>query len=112
MQLPAKPDLAKVNFGKLVSLFNGKNLIGWRLLNEKSDNGWRVDSEGNLTNRVDDNKHFGNIRTEVEFEDFNLKLEVRTQEKSNSGVYLRGIYEIQIAETYGTPVDSIIWAVV
>jgi hypothetical protein len=103
--LPARPDLAKLKFGEPVSLFNGKDLTGWRLLNPKADNGWSV-QDGALINRVQKGQHCGNIRTDAEFEDFNLKLEVRTQEKSNSGIYLRGIYEVQIAESFGKPVDS------
>jgi hypothetical protein len=47
-----------------------------------------------------------NIRTEREFEDFNLTLEARTLKNSNSGIYLRGIYEVQVFESYGRPVDS------
>ena len=46
-----------------------------------------------------------NIRTEQEFEDFNLTLETRTLKGSNSGVYLRGIYEVQVFESYGKPVN-------
>lgn len=103
--LPPKPDLAAVKFGEPVSLFNGKDLSGWRLINPDADNGWSV-RDGILTNRVVKDMHFGNLRTDASYEDFNLKLEVRTMEESNSGVYLRGIYEIQIAETFGKPVDS------
>ncbi len=103
--LPARPDLKKIKFGSPVLLFNGKDLSGWRLLDPKADNGWSVQN-GVLINRVEKGKHFGNLRTEAEFEDFNLKLETRTQANSNSGVYLRGIYEVQIAETYGQPVDA------
>ena len=103
--LPERPDLSKVRYGKTVNVFNGKDLAGWRLVDPNSDNGWSV-ADGVLMNRVEKGKHFGNLRTDREFEDFNLKLEVRTQENSNSGVYLRGIYEVQIAETYGRPVDS------
>ncbi len=44
--------------------------------------------------------------TEQEFEDFNLKLEVRVPAKGNSGVYLRGIYEVQAADRRGKPLDS------
>lgn len=103
--VPPAPDLAKVKFGEPVQLFNGKDLTGWRLINPKADNGWSV-ADGILMNRVEKGKHHGNLRTDAEFEDFNLKLEVRTQEKSNSGIYLRGIYEVQVAETFGKPVDS------
>lgn len=104
--LPERPDLSKVKFGEPIELLNGKDLTGWRLLKE-ADNGWSV-VEGVLQNRVvkEKGKHFGNLRTDAEFEDFNLKTEVRTQEGSNSGIYLRGIYEVQIMESYGKPLDS------
>lgn len=105
--LPPRPDLAKIKFGEPVSLFNGKDLSGWRLINSEQLNGWKVE-DGVLMNRVvkEPGKHFGNLRTDAEFEDFNLKLEVRTQEASNSGIYLRGIYEVQVMESYGKPLDS------
>lgn len=104
--LPPKPDLAAVKYGEPIQLLNGKDLTGWRLLKE-ADNGWSV-VDGVLQNRVvkEKDKHFGNLRTDAEFEDFNLKLEVRTQENSNSGIYLRGIYEVQVMESFGKPLDS------
>jgi len=104
--VPAAPDLTKVKFGEPIQLMNGKDLTGWRLLNE-ADNGWSV-VDGVLQNRVvkAKDKHFGNLRTDAEFEDFNLKTEVRTQEGSNSGIYLRGIYEVQVMESFGKPLDS------
>ncbi len=104
--IPAKPELATVKYGEPIQLLNGKDLTGWRLLKE-ADNGWSV-VDGVLQNRVvkAKDKHFGNLRTDAEFEDFNLKLEVRTQENSNSGIYLRGIYEVQIMESFGKQLDS------
>lgn len=104
--IPTKPDLSKVKFGTPIPLLNGKDLTGWRLLKE-ADNGWSV-VDGMLQNRVskEKRKHFGNLRTDAEFEDFNLKTEVRTQEGSNSGIYLRGIYEVQIMESFGKALDS------
>jgi hypothetical protein len=114
--IPPTPDLSKVKFGEPISLFNGKDLTGWRLI-KTDDNGWSA-KDGVLMNRVQaekakekeagkgKGKHFGNLRTDAEFEDFNLKLEVRTLEGTNSGVYLRGIYEVQIMESYQRPLDS------
>ena len=104
LPVPPVPDLSKVKFGEAIALFNGKDLAGWRLMNPKADNGWSV-ADGVLMNRIEKGKHHGNIRTDREFEDFNIKLEVRTQEGSNSGIYLRGIYEIQVAESFGKPLD-------
>ncbi len=40
-----------------------------------------------------------------EFEDFNLILETNIPERGNSGVYLRGIYEIQVSDSYGRELD-------
>jgi len=102
--LPPRPDLSKVKYGAPILLFNGKDLSGWKLI-KSTESGWSV-KDGVLLNRVVKGKHFGNIRTEQEFEDFNLKLEVRTLKSSNSGVYLRGIYEVQIAESFGKALDS------
>ena len=103
--IPPTPNLSAVKFGEPIQLFNGKDLTGWRLVKE-GDSGWSV-VDGVLQNRVtkEKGKHFGNLRTDAEFEDFNLKLEVRTQEGSNSGVYLRGIYEVQVMESFGQPLD-------
>lgn len=105
--LPPTPDLSKVKFGTPIQLFNGKDLAGWRLVEQGAANGWSVEN-GTLVNRPDkkSGKHYGNLRTDGEFEDFNLKLEVNVPKNGNSGVYLRGIYEVQMADTFGRPLDS------
>ena len=106
--LPPKPDLSKVKFGKPVALMNGKDMAGWKVMNEKAPNCWSV-ADGVLSNRVigpdGKSRHGTNIRTEAEFEDFNLKTEVRLPPGGNSGIYLRGIYEVQMAESFGKPLD-------
>jgi hypothetical protein len=108
--VPAAPDLSKVKYGDPVTLFNGKDLTGWRLINEKQKNAFSV-KDGVLANdpvQVEGQPHisYGNLRTEQEFEDFNLKLEVMIPKGSNSGVYLRGMYEIQVVDSYGKGLDS------
>jgi hypothetical protein len=108
--LPPAPDLSKLKFGPPISLFNGKDLTGWRLTNPAAANGWSV-IDGVLNNNPlqepgKPHKGFGNLRTDQEFEDFNLTLETNVPKNSNSGVYLRGIYEVQILDSFGKPVDS------
>jgi len=108
--LPPKPDLSKAKYGKPIVLFNGTNLDGWKLTNTDQTSGWSVE-DGVLINRPEQKEgqphiSYGNLRTEAEFEDFNLKLEVNVSEKNNSGVYLRGIYEVQVSDTYGRGLDS------
>jgi len=43
----------------------------------------------------------GNLVTKEKFNDFKLSIEFRYPEGSNSGVYLRGRYEVQIEDNYG-----------
>jgi hypothetical protein len=66
------------------------DLTGWHAL---GTNEWEVAS-GVLKNR----KSGGNLVTDQTFNDFKLHLEFRYPEDSNSGVYLRGRYEVQIAD--------------
>jgi hypothetical protein len=108
--LPPKPDLSKAKYGKPVVLFNGTNLDAWKLTNPSQANGWSVE-DGVLVNKPVQEKEkpdvsYGNLRTVAEFEDFNLKLEVNVPKKGNSGVYLRGIYEVQVSDSYGRNLDS------
>jgi hypothetical protein len=108
--LSPAPDVADLKFGKPVTLFNGKDLTGWKLINEKQKNGFTV-ADGILVNnpvQIEGAPHvsYGNLRTEQVFEDFNLKIEVNVPEGSNSGVYLRGMYEIQVFDSYKKDLDS------
>jgi hypothetical protein len=103
------PDLSKVEYSEPITLFNGKNLDGWKLVNPRSENGFKV-VDGVLVNDpvpVEGRRvRYGNLRTEKEFEDFKLTLEVNIPGHSNSGVYLRGMYEIQVFDSYGKELDS------
>jgi hypothetical protein len=106
---PPAPDLSKVKFGTPVTLFNGKDLTGWRLINEKQKNGFAV-VDGAMSNnpvQVEGQPHvsYGNIRTDQVFEDFNLKLDVNVPAGGNSGVYLRGMYEVQVLDSYKKELD-------
>jgi hypothetical protein len=108
--LPAKPDLSKAKFGKPITLFDGKDLDGWKLTDPGAKSGWSVE-DGVLVNKPvqkEGQPHvsYGNLRTVAEFEDFNLKLELNVAKGENSGVYLRGIYEVQVADTTGRGLDS------
>lgn len=105
--VPPAPDLAKVKFGAPVTLFNGHDLSGWKTIG-KDPSAWTV-ADGVLKNEPvqEEGKHksYANLRTEREFEDFNIQLEFRVPEDGNSGVYLRGIYEVQVANSFGKKND-------
>lgn len=72
-------------------LFNGKDLTGWEPDNP-AENHWKVIG-GELVNESPG----ANIRTTRHFQDFKLHIEYNCPTDGNSGVYLRGRYEIQVA---------------
>lgn len=77
-------------------LFNGEDLTGWRMRHPDQEHKWVV-HDGIL-----DNTGQGvDIITEEEFGDFELHIEYSVPEDSNSGIYLRGRYEIQILDSLG-----------
>ena len=96
------PDLAKVRFGLPISLFNGKDLTGWRPHESDKLNGWSVE-DGVLVNTTPKTDFsatgaYANLRTEAVFEDFWLHIEFLVEKDRNSGVYLRGMYEAQVVD--------------
>jgi hypothetical protein len=78
-------------WGTPIKLFNGKDTKGWHT---DGKNQWVVEA-GILKS-----KHSGaNLITDKTFTDFKLHIEFRYQKGSNSGVYLRGRYEVQVIDT-------------
>lgn len=103
------PKINKSMFGEALELLNGVDLEGWELNEKEAANGWAI-IEGELVNdpvqkQGEPRLHYGNLRTTAVFDDFNLQLEVNVPKGSNSGVYLRGIYEIQVVDSYGKELD-------
>lgn len=87
------------------ALFNGKDLTGWEPIGNVSNNKW-VARDGELVN---DNPEVAgqrgpgaaNLKTTEKFQDFKLHIEVNCPEHGNSGIYLRGRYEVQIGTEGG-----------
>lgn len=78
-------------WGKPVTLFNGADLAGWHLSDPNAAQTWKVEngslvSLGNGTELVTDGK----------FGDFKLHIEFKVSPGANSGIYLRGRYEVQV----------------
>jgi hypothetical protein len=103
---------------KAVTPFNGKNLEGWKLKGDnKAKSKWTVGTatmngesprelavrdakagEGELINA----KNGGvDIYTEEKWGDATIELELMVPQRSNSGVYVMGEYEIQVLDSYG-----------
>jgi len=90
------PDLkirVEPTWGKPTSLFNGKDLSGWRPSDPNATATWKVEN-GTLVSPG----HGPDLITDAKFEDFKLHVEFNCAPKSNSGVYLRGRYEVQIED--------------
>jgi hypothetical protein len=84
-----------------IVLFNGRDLTGWEPRNKLFAKGWRVEN-GLLSNKTPKT----DLLTEQVFNDFQLKAEFSYPRGSNSGIYLRGRYEMQIEDDYGDEPES------
>lgn len=80
-------------WGKQIKLFSGTDLKGWHAMGE---NQW-VAKGGILQSP----RPLSNLVTDQTFNDFKLHIEFRYPKESNSGVYLRGRYEVQVADSKG-----------
>jgi hypothetical protein len=80
-------------WGLPIQLFNGKDLSGWHA---QGPNQWVADA-GILRSP----RPGSNLMTDRTFSDFKLHVEFRYPKASNSGVYLRGRYEVQVADSKG-----------
>jgi hypothetical protein len=107
---------------KPVEPFNGKDLSGWKLKNEKQ-NMWKIGNPAvaspndtrlaikptpagtpnSMVNFLTEGGHGSDIYTEAKFGDILLELEFMVPKGSNSGIYLMGEYEVQILDSFGKP---------
>lgn len=81
---------ASVSWSNPESLFDGKDLNGWEP-DHPAKNHWKAEN-GELVNEAAG----ANIRTTRAFDDFKLHIEYNCPQDGNSGVYLRGRYEVQV----------------
>ena len=88
-------------WGKEIKLFNGKDLKGWTALKE---NQWVVEN-GVLKSP----KPGSNLVSDQKFNDFRIKVEFRYPKGSNSGLYLRGRYEVQMTDDIGKEPSSVLF---
>ena len=108
--LSPAPDLSKVKFGEPIDAVQRQGPLRLEADQSAIRPAAGASKDGVLINRVAQekgkpHKSFGNLRTEQEFEDFNLTLETRVPKGGNSGIYLRGIYEVQVLDSFGKPLD-------
>jgi hypothetical protein len=103
-------------------LFDGKDLSGWTFRNPRAKKVWvvcdqvRLDSanaavlvpvgSGGSANSVllcGDDGRGSDIMTREVFSDYQLHIEFTVPKGSNSGIYNRGLFEIQVFDSFGKP---------
>jgi hypothetical protein len=101
-----------------ISLFNGKDLTGWKTVGTKKTNQWVVGQAaldpadpGKLVKVGPGDELISpekglNLATEAAFQDCRLELEFMMAKNSNSGVKMMNIYEIQLLDSYGKAVPD------
>jgi hypothetical protein len=108
------------------ALFNGKDLSGWKLKQQAGAEAWKIVSDVRL-DPSDSKKlvgsgqggsdravllrgpidHGSDIYTDREFGDCELHVEFVVPQRSNSGIYLMGRYEVQVLDSYGKADDRL-----
>ncbi len=102
IRAPAPGPSKQVKWGAPVELFNGRDLAGWKLRSTPKSPCWAV-ADGLLVATppcVD-------LISDTTFGDAKLHVEFMYPAKSNSGLYLRGRYEVQIQDDAGKALDAL-----
>ena len=86
--------------GQSIDLFNRHDISNWHGLTGAASPAWTV-ADGILKG----NGAATDLVSNAKFWNFTLHVEYRTPPHSNSGIGLRGRYEVQILEDYGRPLD-------
>jgi hypothetical protein len=92
---------AKHRFGTPVELFDGKTLDNWEVQYQDRPSGWSI-VDGLMTNEARAN----NLVSKHRFENFRIRAEYKLEPQSNSGIYLRGRYELQVLDDHGKEPES------
>ncbi|MEP6948524.1 MAG: DUF1080 domain-containing protein [Ginsengibacter sp.] len=100
VRAPALRSATEPVWGKSIHLFDGKSLEGWHAMGE---NQWKAE-DGIMRSP----KKGANFATDRTFTDFKLHIEFRYTKGSNSGVYLRGRYEVQVLDSKGSEPSSVL----
>ena len=85
-------------YGKPVVLFDGTSLEAFGVQHKDRPMNWSV-QDGTMTNGEKAN----NLISKEKFKDFKINAEYKVGEATNSGIYLRGRYELQVLDDYGKP---------
>ena len=90
-----------------IVLFDGKDISGWQVGGGKPCP-WQVLEDGAMevvpkTGTITTKQKFRDCQLHVEFWLPKLPPEVKSQARANSGVFLQGLYEVQVLDSYNNP---------
>jgi len=88
-------------WGEKIKLIQN-DLSNWMPRNPNNDNHWQIEND-----MLVNNKAGVDLVSRQTFTDFKLHLEFNIPDSSNSGIYLRGRYEVQIEDNFGKKPDSL-----
>ena len=91
-----------LQWGEPQALWNGRDLDGWRPRSDALPGCWSV-----VDNLLVVTPPCVDLISERSFDDFRLQVEFKYPEGSNSGLYLRGRYEVQIQDDIGKALDPL-----
>ncbi len=97
----ANTNAKRIKYGTPVLLFAGKDLANWTGQVKDKPLGWTI-IDGAMTNEPKAN----NLVSLHRFQDFKIQCEYKVEKNSNSGIYLRGRYELQVLDDFGKPPES------
>lgn len=95
---PAADANAQHKFGAPVKLFDGTSMDAWDVQDKSKPSGWTV-VDGTMTNTP----HANNLISKQKFQDYKIHAEYKLEQNSNSGIYIRGRYELQVLDDFGKP---------
>jgi hypothetical protein len=98
---PAADANANHKLGTPVDLFNGTSMDAWDVQDKTKPSGWSI-VDGAMTNTP----HANNLISKQKFQDYKIHAEYKLEQNSNSGIYIRGRYELQVLDDYGKPQDE------
>ena len=99
---PTLERAAEPQWGEAISLVSGNLDDHWRLRSPGEQQTWELSSDGVL----DNTEKGSDLVTTQDLTDFKVHVEFKYPEASNSGLYLRGRYEVQIEDGYGKETQS------
>jgi Domain of Unknown Function (DUF1080) len=93
VRAPSLKRSAAPRWGKPRRLFNGKDLSGWHSADPAAQIQWAV-----VDGAMRSPGHGPELVSDEKFDDFKLHIEFNRGKGANSGVYLRGRYELQVED--------------